>query len=134
MPSKSCILPAREANFDVFIVFRHSKALKGNAPKTKVKTMKQLGPTSVRKVFLRVSFCLLLVYESLLDVNNAVVPRRHNQYREHLDKCKEGVFESFCLLMKACSSGWSNLEHVCVKSSAILVHSSDISFSMLGLS
>ena len=37
---KKCILPAREAIFDVFIVFRHSKALKGNVHKTLVKTMK----------------------------------------------------------------------------------------------
>ena len=43
--------------------------------------------------------------EHTQDVNNAVCLRRHSQNRERLDKCKEGVFESFCLLMKARSSG-----------------------------
>ena len=40
LPSKSCILPARESIFHVFLVFRHSKALKGNVHKTLVNTAK----------------------------------------------------------------------------------------------
>ena len=64
------------------------------------------------------------------DVNTAVFPRGHNQHRKGLDKCKKCVVESFiayesllqlAVTFTACLS----------QSSAILVHSWGLSFSIL---
>ena len=89
-------------------------------------------------VFESFFLCIVCVWklapdEHTQDVNNAVCPRRHSQNRERLDKCKEGVFESFCLLMKACSSGWSNLEHVSPNVGALLRLLVEVCWKWLGL-
>ena len=97
--------------------------------------MKKWGPTSVRKVFLRASFYRLFAYESLLLTSTPMMSILQSSPGNITSIAKvwtsaRNVFVRALLLMKACSSWWSNLGHLC-KSSAIFRHSWGISFSIL---
>ena len=88
-------------------------------------------------VFESFFLCIVCVWklapdEHTQDVNNAVCPRRHSQNRERLDKCKEGVFLELSFAYEACSSGWSNLEHVSPNVGALLRLLVEVCWKWLG--
>ena len=80
--------------------------------------MKKWGPTSVRKVFLRASFYNLFAYESLLLTSTSMMSILQSSPGNITSIAKvwtsaRNVFVRALLLMKACSSWWSNLGQVC---------------------
>ena len=89
--------------------------------------MKKWGPTSVRKVFLRASFYNLFAYESLLLTSTSMMSILQSSPGNITSIAKvwtsaRNVFVRALLLMKACSSWWSNLGQVCANLQAFLGH------------